>query len=118
MVSLSFYLALGKRRGELRRQGTETRAVLRSYNEEFLNKNMHVCLALAIVFYSLWARDVSETVEHIIWTVPLVICLCLKYSLDIEGDSDGDPMEVLLHDRVLLLLTAAFAALTLLLLYL
>ncbi len=34
--------------------------------------------------------------------------ICLKYSLDIEGDSDGDPVEVLMKDRVLLYLSSVY----------
>ena len=36
--------------------------------------------------------------------------LLMKYSLDIEGDSDGDPIEVITHDKVLILLIIAFVA--------
>lgn len=50
VVSISFYLALSKRRGELRRQRNTTRKVLKYYNDDFLNKNMNMCLTLAIVF--------------------------------------------------------------------
>ena len=53
-----------------------------------------------------------------VWTVPLVICLCMKYSLTVEGDSDGDPVEVICRDKILLALAAAFAALVLSILYL
>ena len=50
--------------------------------------------------------------------MPLVLCLCLKYSLTVEGDSDGDPVEVIYQDKVLLALIAFFATVTLALLYL
>lgn len=118
VVSASFYLALGKRRGELRRQSDTARRVLRYYNDAFLDKNMSICLTLAIVFYSLWSADAANAGTHLIWTVPLVICLCLKYSLTVEGDSDGDPVEVIYGDKVLLALIATFAAATAALLYL
>lgn len=118
VVSASFYLALGKRRGELRRQSDTSRKVLRYYNNAFLDKNMNICLTLAIVFYSLWSADAMNAGTHLIWTVPLVICLCLKYSLTVEGDSDGDPVEVIFQDKVLLVLIAVFAAVTAALLYL
>lgn len=118
VVSVSFYLALGKRRGELRRQSDTSRKVLRYYNNAFLDKNMNICLTLAIVFYSLWSADAMNAGTHLIWTVPLVICLCLKYSLTVEGDSDGDPVEVIFQDKVLLVLIAVFAAVTAALLYL
>ena len=107
VVSISFYLALSKRRGELRRQRNTTRKVLKYYNDDFLNKNMNMCLTLAIVFYSLWSADSANT--YMIWTVPLVICLCLKYFLTIDGNSDGDPVEIIFRDKTLLRLIAAFA---------
>lgn len=118
VVAVSFYLALGKRRGELRRRSDGTRRVLRYYNDEFLSRNMSICLTLAVVFYSLWAADTANADTHLIWTVPLVLCLCLKYSLTVEGDSDGDPVEVIYQDKVLLALIALFAVVTLALLYL
>lgn len=118
VVAVSFYLALGKRRGELRRRTDGTRKVLRYYNDEFLSRNMSICLTLAVVFYSLWAADAANAESRLIWTVPLVLCLCLKYSLTVEGDSDGDPVEVIYQDKALLALIAFFAAVTLALLYL
>ncbi len=116
VISASFYLSLGKRRGELRRRGVQGRAVLRYYNEAFLDRSMQTCLTLAIVFYSLWS--VSSGHDHMVWTVPLVILLCMKYSMTVEGSSGGDPIEVIYQDKLLLVLAALFAALTLALIYL
>ena len=110
------YLALGKRRNEYRMarlipqdiDSPTTRNVLKFYNYEFLDKNMHVCLGLTITFYALWCID-PLTVQKIgnprlVWTVPLLIILGMKYSLNVESESDGDPVEVILADKVLLLL--------------
>ena len=44
-----------------------------------------------------------------LWTVPLIIVIFMKYSLDIEGDSDADPVEVLVHDKVLFCICAVDA---------
>ena len=44
--------------------------------------------------------------------------MCLKYYLTIDGNSDGAPIEVIFQDKVLLALIAAFAILTVVLLYL
>ena len=116
-IEISGWLYLtGKRRGELRSRGESSRAVLKYYNEAFLDKNMHTCLTLAIVFYSLWS--VNSGHEHMVWTVPLVILLCMKYSMTVEGSSDGDPIEVIYQDKALMLLAAVFAGLTLGLIYL
>ncbi len=114
VIALSFYLAFGKRRNELRySQGGETRKVLKAYPPNFLDKNMSMCLTLANVFYALWSMD-EKTVsfygnKYLIFTVPVVLLITLKYSLDVEGDSDGDPIEVLFHDKILLILCLVYA---------
>ncbi len=121
VISMSFYLGLGKRRGELLGQKNNTRAVLRYYSENFLDKNMYMCVALTVLFYALWAVDDLTVArvgsENLVWTVPLVILICMKYSLDVEGDSDGDPVEVLLHDKVLLLMGGILAIVIFALIY-
>ena len=114
VITISLYMGLGKRRNELRRQ-TDTREVLKYYTLPFLDKNMYVCVALAIVFYALWTIEMPDS--RLIWTVPLVIIILLCYSFDIEGNSDGDPVEVILHDKVLLVLAVAYAACIFVLLY-
>lgn len=124
VIAVSFYLGLGKRRNELAvrpQNGAETRKVLKSYSFSFLDKGMYMCLTLAIGFYSLWSVD-AETIarigtENLVWTVPLVILICLKYSLTVEGASDGDPVEVILSDKWLLLMVAALALLMLAIIY-
>lgn len=109
VVALAFYFALGKRRNELKQIGnTDTRKVLQAYPISFLNENMMMCLTLANVFYALWSMDAKTASfynnDHMVFTVPIVFLITMKYSLDIEGQSDGDPVEVLLHDKVLLAL--------------
>lgn len=114
VTSVAFYMGLSKRRGELRTSSESTRRVLRYYNDAFLSQNMQMCLTLTVVFYSLWSVDRGG---YLMWTVPLVMCICLRYSMTVEGSSDGDPVEVIFQDRVLLLLVCVFAAITLALLY-
>ena len=114
VITVSLYMGLGKRRNELRRQ-TNTREVLRYYSLPFLDKNMYVCVALAVVFYAMWTIEMPD--PRLIWTVPLVIIILLCYSFDIEGNSDGDPVEVILHDKVLLLLAMVYVVCIFVLLY-
>ena len=122
VIAMSFYLGLGKRRNEIMKQsdGT-TRKVLKFYNYNFLDKNMYMCLALTIVFYSLWSVDSLTVarlgVENLVWTVPLVILICMKYSLIVEGNSDGDPVEVIFNDKVLLGLILIFGVITIGIIY-
>ena len=109
----SFYLGFGKRRNEIIKQGDKSRDVLKKYNKEFLDKFMYVCLILAIVFYSLWCID-AATINRIgnnymIWTIPLLLIIFMKYSLNVESDSFGDPVDVILNDKVLIALVSIFA---------
>jgi 4-hydroxybenzoate polyprenyltransferase len=106
----AYYLGLGKRRNEIAGNEKEKRAVMQFYSHNFLDKNMYLCQALCIVFYALWSID-SVAVLHtsgFIYTIPLILIILLKYSLNIETDSDGDPTSVLLHDKVLILLCAMY----------
>jgi hypothetical protein len=110
----AYYLGLGKRRNEIvgMETGRETRAVMRFYSHNFLDKNMYMCQALCIVFYALWSID-AVTVQKFnttafVYTIPLVLLILLKYSLNIEANSDGDPTSVILRDKTLLLLCAVY----------
>ncbi|MFA5603436.1 MAG: UbiA prenyltransferase family protein [Bacilli bacterium] len=121
VIAISFYMSLGKRRNEIIKQGTNSREVLKYYNLSFLDKNMYMCLAITIVFYSLWCVDpttVLKTGQAIIWTVPLVILICMKYSMNIEGNSLGDPIDVIFADKVLMTLVLIYGIIIVLLLYL
>ncbi len=113
IISFSFYLSLGKRRNEMIKVEENTREVLKYYTKDFLDKNMYMCLALTIAFYSLWCVDASNIekfgTNYLVFTVPLVMTICMKYSLDIEGNSYGDPVEVLLSDKILIVLVLIYA---------
>ena len=104
IISVSFYLGLAKRRNELKKhKGLKTRDVLKFYNKDFLNNNMYIFGATSIVFYSLWAKSYEK--DLILWTIPIVMIIMMKYNLDIESnDSEGDPVNVILHDYVMLFL--------------
>ena len=102
----AFYLGFGKRRNEMMKNGEKGREVLKRYNQDFLDKNMYIAFALAIVAYTLWCVD-STTIAHVgndylFWTIPILIIILQLYSLDIEGNSHGDPIEVILSDKILL----------------
>ena len=123
VITFSFFMAFGKRRNELKIECSgDTRAVLKGYSLGFLDKSMYLCLAMANTFYALWTMD-SSTTEHYgtnkaLFTVPIVLLITLKYSLDIEKEtSDGDPTDVLFHDKALLILCLIYALLLFSLLY-
>ena len=89
---------------------------------EFLDKNMNIFMALTLVFYSLWTVDPRTTEivgsDIFVWTVPLVIVIFLRYSYAIElGESDGDPVEVLMSDKILIGLVILYILSTIILFY-
>lgn len=105
ILSISFYMGMGKRRNEMIKvsDNEETREVLKYYNKNFLNENMYMFLALAIVFYSLWCVDMSNKFQYIMYTIPLIMFLAMQYSLAIEKGTHGDPVEVILENKKLVI---------------
>lgn len=109
----SFYLGFSKRRKELEIvKSDSTRNVLNFYNYDFLDKNMYVCSALTIIFYSLWCIDNSSATdinkELLIWTVPLVILICIMYNYSIEKSQKDDIVDILFENKTLLALIVIY----------
>lgn len=96
----AYYVTFCKRRNEFIRS-KDTRYVLRYYNKDFLDKFMYLSLALTLVFYSLWA--IEQNIKYLSLSVLMVFAIFLKYSLIVEGESDGDPTEVIFKNKSLLL---------------
>jgi decaprenyl-phosphate phosphoribosyltransferase len=120
VLSLAFYLGLGKRRNEILRQKVSgTRKVLNVYTHNFLDKNMYVCLTMAVIFYSLWSMQMANEYGKrlLLFTIPLMMLLCMRYSLIIEQESDGDPVEVVFRDKTLVFMALLYAVMTGLILY-
>jgi len=108
----AYYMGLGKRRNEITGYKTGIRSVMKFYTHNFLDKNMYVCQTLCVVFYALWSID-SVTVQKFnttafVYTIPIILIIFLKYNLNIETDTDGDPTSILLGDKILLSLCAAY----------
>lgn len=115
VLSASYTMSLGKRRNELRHEKGDVRAVLQFYTEAFLGQGMTMFLTMTLVFYSLWSVD-AQTAQrfghnYTVYSVPLVILIAMFYNLHLESEEDGDPMEVILHDKRLLALSAAYVLL-------
>lgn len=131
VMSAAFYFALGKRRNELKKINSgETRRVLKEYSVDFLDKNMYMCQALVNVFYALWSMEkgvmMTKENKYLILTVPIVLIITMRYSMDVESaymsrggkNADGDPVEILLHDKVLLILCTIYLVMMFGILYL
>mgnify|MGYP004453514353 CR=1 FL=1 len=120
VMSGSFFMGFGKRRNEIIKQGNDSRKVLKYYTKEYLDKFMYVCLVLTLMFYSLWSID-SLTIlrfgDCMPYTIPFVLIIFMKYCLDIEGDSFGDPVDVITSDKILMSLIASYGLIIFLLIY-
>ena len=118
----AFFLGFGKRRNEIIKNGTKSRKSLDFYNQSFLDKNMYVMLGLAVMSYTLWCvvKDTINRIgnDYLFWTIPLVIIILQLYSLNIEGNSYGDPIDVILSDKKLMLTSTIYAIIMTVLLYL
>ena len=115
VTTMATYLGLGKRRNELQKRidnNHEINGVLKFYTPDFLDKNMYMCLTLTIAFYALWTifpiPAISDADNIRIWTVPLVLLICMRYSLLIEAKTYADPVDVLTSDKVLMGLVVAY----------
>jgi len=119
----ALFMGFGKRRNEITKE-SNTRKVNKHYDYNFLDKNLYVCLALTLVFYSLWAIDFNTFGDGmlnrfiILATIPIVYFIMMRYSLDIEKSSNsGDPIDVLLKDKVLILFAVIFVAMIIVAVY-
>lgn len=122
VMSVSLFMGFGKRRNEMLKQAHMSRTVLKYYSQNFLDKFMYVSLMLTLVFYSLWSID-STTInrygnEYITYTIPLVLIILMKYCLNIEGNSYGDPVDILMSDRILIILITLYATSLITIIYL
>lgn len=117
VLAFSFYLALGKRRGELAQNGAKSRKVLQYYSTAFLTDNMNIFLALTLAFYSLWSTQ--SGVRWTVTTVPVGFLITMRYSLIIsDKKSSADPAEVLLRDKILLGLVMLYGLMMFAIMYL
>lgn len=112
ILSASLFMGLGKRRNEMLCENSgKVRSVLSGYTWNFLDRNMYLMMALTIVFYALWTISYSSfsrknlALTPLVWTVPGVIFILMRYSLVIERGVEGDPIRVMFGDRVLLLMS-------------
>lgn len=101
IMSASLFLGFGKRKKELI-HNINSRKVLKEYNEAFLDKFQYMSLCLCIVFYSLWS--IEQSTKYLYLTIPFLIIIFMKYSLNIEKNEEGDPTTILYQDKFLMIL--------------
>ena len=115
VISGASFMAFGKRRNELKQMGAQTRTVLKQYNVDFLDKAMYSCMTLALCFFALWC---SEQGAGYIILFPLLLLLLLRYSMQIEGNDEGDPTTLILKDKFMLGVALLMGVSSIILIYL
>jgi decaprenyl-phosphate phosphoribosyltransferase len=113
----SFFMVTGKRHAELSELGDDAvghRRALEIYSLSFLSYVRAVASSVTVLAYCLWAFEKSSEVGNPVWfqlsIVPFVLGI-LRYALLIEQGGGGAPEELVLSDRVLLVLGGMWAVL-------
>lgn len=115
--SASLFMVTGKRHAEMMELGEHAgkhRPTLSMYSREYLGYVRAVSSSVTILAYCLWAFERSSAVGKQVWfelaIIPFVLGI-LRYALLLEQGRGGAPEELVLGDRVLLLMGASWAIL-------
>jgi decaprenyl-phosphate phosphoribosyltransferase len=115
----SLFMAAGKRFSELERslrdgETSPTRRSLNGYTPAYLRFVWGLAAAVTVTAYCLWAFEVGLDESSTPWAewsvLPFVLAI-LRYAVDIDRGSAEAPEDVVLHDRVLLAVGAAWLVL-------
>jgi len=119
----SLFMVAGKRYAEMmlaERTGAKIRKSLESYSASYLRYIWSLSATVMIMTYGLWAFEIRETHHNSVWSVisivPFVIAV-LRYSVDVDRGTGGEPEEIALGDRVLQVLAVAWVAMLTLAVY-
>ena len=105
ILNASFFMGFGKRKKEIL-LNTDSRTVLKDYDESFLDKFQYLTLTLTIVFYSLWA--IEQNIKYLYLTIPILMIIFMRYCLILEKSEEGDPTTILYSDKYLWILVIIY----------
>jgi len=119
-LSLCLFIAATKRRSEIAEVSDADAAALRRGNQAYgprqLEYILTVSTAMALLTYTLYCLAPHTVARigsaHMVWTVPLVIYGMFRYERITARAGGSDPVQVLLRDRVMWLVIAAYVALS------
>jgi decaprenyl-phosphate phosphoribosyltransferase len=113
--SASLFMVTGKRHAEMIELGDRAgahRLTLTMYSREYLSFVRAVSSSVTILAYCLWAFEKSAAVGNQVWfqlaIIPFVLGI-LRYALLLEQGRGGAPEDLVLADRVLLVMGACWA---------
>jgi decaprenyl-phosphate phosphoribosyltransferase len=110
----ALFMVAGKRYGEIllaEKTGAKIRKSLESYSASYLRFVWALSAAVVIMTYSQWAytnREISS-IWAMVSIVPFTMSI-LRYAVDVDRGKAGEPEEVVLKDKLLIVLGAALAS--------
>jgi len=111
----SLFMAAGKRYAEkcrVQEDGVIIRPVLVRYTATYLRFVWTMSAGVLVTTYSLWGftlRQTSSNEWSVVSIIPFVMAM-LRYAVDVDSGAAGEPEEIVLRDRSLLLLGGIWAA--------
>ena len=105
----SLFMVAGKRYSELILVGdaAATRKTLQEYSASYLRFVWSLSAGVTLTAYSLWAFEMARSQGPVPWATisiaPFVLAV-LRYARDVDKGAAGAPEEIVLRDRVLLVL--------------
>jgi len=118
----SLFMVAGKRYAEIRlaeRTGAKIRKSLERYSASYLRFVWTLSATTLIMTYGLWAFEIREgsgSVWSVVSLVPFVVAV-LRYAVDVDSGTAGEPEDIALGDRVLQVLAVCWAGTILLAVY-
>jgi decaprenyl-phosphate phosphoribosyltransferase len=109
----ALFMVAGKRYAEIilaEKTGAKIRKSLEAYSASYLRFVWALSAAVVIMTYSQWAytnRDISS-IWAMVSIVPFAVTI-LRYAVDVDRGTAGEPEEVVLKDKLLIVLGAALA---------
>ncbi len=115
LLGLCLLLVLGKRRSELTAAGASHRPALRGYSLPYLDQLLGLTAALVTAAFFAYLRTEAPLdtfrVAAVLLSAPLAALALFRYlQVVIVRDGGGDPVRVLVHDRVMVLNGLVWAA--------
>ena len=113
--TLTLFIALTKRRGEMlglpAEKAAASRSAIRGYSPQLLEYMLSVSTAMAILTYTLYCLA-PQTIHrfgsgHMIWTIPLVVYGLFRFDF-LTRTTHADPMAVVTRDKSLWLVVALY----------
>lgn len=96
----ALYLVLMKRKMELKNH--KYRKVFEKYTEKNLRIFSIISLSLTLIFYTIWC--ILENIKYVIFTPIIVALIFIRYDKRARKSLNGNPVDILLKDNLLVLI--------------